>query len=627
MKVLSLFSGVGGFDMGLENAGMETVFQCEWDKHANSILYKHWPDVPKWDDVSTLTGKHILAHAPVVDVVAWGSPCQDLSVAGKRAGLEGGRSGLFHEGIRIIKELQEESNGQYPRISIWENVVGALNSNRGADFGIILDEMAEAGALAIEWSVLDAQYFGIPQRRRRVFVIAIFDPVLANRCPNPLLPVAESLPGHLAKGKQARKSAATTLTEGVRTDGAWWDGRDTAEALTTTSNEQRMPDKQRFQAVVEGFTPSSFADYSDGVGTLRSNGGDLGGGERNIVGSLQARDYKGIGNQYVEEGKIVIEPSEPFVKSSRAQTSDDSETWIPGEVNPTLNSFDVGDTRATTAIIEELVLFENSFRDGARIALDGVTQTLTSKMGTGGGNTPMIAIGIQGNVIGRQDHNGPAGKGHTDEGDPMFTLTSTDIHAVAISEPTLAFDTQFGSNANVTENVSHTLKASQQSPSVAYPIDTRNALRDPEKYDAQNRQGLGIGADGDPMATLTSAHVNAVAYDEYNDTTNDVHHALRAGTKQSTGVLISPTLTAYNMDSRSPQSEEQQRIVAAVHEATMAVRRLTPLECERLMGWPDDHTRYKADGTEQADTHRYKQCGNGVASPVAQWIAKHILNI
>ena len=518
MKVLSLFSGVGGFDMGLENAGMETVFQCEWDKHANSILHQHWPEVPKWDDVSTLTGKHILAHAPVVDVVAWGSPCQDLSVAGKRAGLEGGRSGLFHEGIRIIKELQEESNGQYPGISIWENVVGALNSNRGADFGVILDEMAEAGALVIEWAVLDAQYFGVPQRRRRVFVIAIFDPVLANRCPNPLLPVAESLPGHLAKGKPKRQSAARTLTEGTRTDGAivnaicgetyhhggitnqdvgsghmvvegdgaWWDGRDTAEALTTTSNEQRMPDKQRFQAVVEGFTPSSFANYAEGVGTLRSNGGDLGGGSETLI-------------------------AEPYVKSSRAQTSEDSETWIPGEVNPTLNSFDVGDTRATTAIVE----------------------------------------------------------------------------------PMLSFDTQFGSNANVTEDIAPTLKSSQQSPSVAYPIDTGNA----------------------------------VAYDEYNDSVNEIHHALRAGTKQSTGVLTSPTLTAYNMDSRSPQSEEQQRIVNAVFESTMAVRRLTPLECERLMGWPDNHTLTKADGTTQADTHRYKQCGNGVASPVAQWIAKHILAI
>jgi site-specific DNA-cytosine methylase len=91
--------------------------------------------------------------------------------------------------------------------------------------------------------------------------------------------------------------------------------------------------------------------------------------------------------------------------------------------------------------------------------------------------------------------------------------------------------------------------------------------------------------------------------------------------------MTSPTLTAYNMDSRSPQSEEQQRIVNAVFDSTMAVRRLTPLECEKLMGWPPDHTRYKADGTEQADTHRYKQCGNGVASPVAQWIAKHILAI
>jgi hypothetical protein len=124
-----------------------------------------------------------------------------------------------------------------------------------------------------------------------------------------------------------------------------------------------------------------------------------------------------------------------------------------------------------------------------------------------------------------------------------------------IVEPMLAFDTQFGSNANVTEDVAPTLKSSQQSPSVAY--------------------------------------------DEYNDSVNEVHHALRAGTKQSTGVL----------------------------EPTMAVRRLTPLECERLMGWPDNHTLIKADGTTQADTHRYKQCGNGVASPVAQWIAKHILAI
>jgi DNA (cytosine-5)-methyltransferase 1 len=220
MKVLSLFSGVGGFDLGLERAGMETVFQCEWDKHATKILERHWPDVPRWDDVSTLTGKHILAHAPVIDIVAWGSPCQDLSVAGKRAGLEGSRSGLFHEGIRIIKELRKETNNVYPRISLWENVYGALNSNKGADFGVILDEMAEAGSLVQEWRVLDAQYFGVPQRRRRVFLVSVFDTATAARCPDPLLPVSESMQRDTPTSGTPRQEPTGTTTQSVGSSGA-----------------------------------------------------------------------------------------------------------------------------------------------------------------------------------------------------------------------------------------------------------------------------------------------------------------------------------------------------------------------------------------------------------------------
>jgi DNA (cytosine-5)-methyltransferase 1 len=461
MKVLSLFSGVGGFDMGLENAGMETVFQCEWDKHANSILHRHWPDVPKWDDVSTLTGKDILANAPVVDVVAWGSPCQDLSVAGKRAGLEGGRSGLFHEGIRIIKELQEETNGQYPRISIWENVVGALNSNGGADFGIILNEMAEAGALAIEWAVLDAQYFGIPQRRRRVFVIAIFDPVLANRSPSPLLPVAESLPGHLAKSKPKRQSAARTLTEGLGTDDA-------------------------------------------------------------IVNAIGASIYhkSTVVNQDVNSGHLVTE-YQPILIDRAAFNQGENALYQPHISDDPISPSLVAQGPHAVAVSEP-VLFDNSRRDAARIAHDGISHTLQTHMGTGGGNVPM-----------------------------------------------LAFDTQFGSNANVTEDVAPTLKSSQQSPSVAYSI----------REDAKANNFSATELD----------HANSLS-------------ALRP----------------------SPQSHHAQMFIA---EPTMAVRRLTPLECERLMGWPDNHTLTKADGTTQADTHRYKQCGNGVASPVAQWIAKHLLNI
>ena len=341
MRVLSLFSGVGGFDMGLEAAGMTTVFQCELDKNCRQTLDHHWPDVPKWDDVSTLTGQYILDHCDGVDVVAWGSPCQDLSVAGKRAGLTGERSGLFHQGIRIIKELRELSNGKYPTWSIWENVAGALSSNNGADFGEVLYEMDEAGACFSEWSMLDAQYFGVPQRRRRVFIISCFDSAIASRSPEKILTVGESRGGNSAKGKSSRQGATDTATQSIG-NGSWWNGKDIADTITGTSNEQRMPDKNKLQMVVVEpllsfdtqfgsnanvfenqsptlkssqqspsvmipFTASSHAGYTDGVGTLRANGGDLGGGQRDIVGSLQARDYKGVGNQYVMENKLVVQ--------------------------------------------------------------------------------------------------------------------------------------------------------------------------------------------------------------------------------------------------------------------------------------------------------------------------------
>lgn len=301
--------------MGLEAAGMTTAFQCEIDKNCQQTLQHHWPDVPKWDDVTTLTGAHILEMTGGVDVVAWGSPCQDLSVAGKRAGLTGERSGLFHEGIRIIKELRELSNGQFPTWSIWENVTGALSSNGGADFGEVLNEMDEAGACFSEWAVLDAQYFGVPQRRRRVFVISCFDSRIASECPDKILAVEQGSGGNPKKGKPQGQDPATSSSESVG-DGSWWTGGDVADTLTRTSNEQRMPDKNKLQMVVtdapivfshtqgldaqpsviksptlrtEGggmavaFTSSSHAGYSNGVGTLRANGGDLGGGSETLL--------------------------------------------------------------------------------------------------------------------------------------------------------------------------------------------------------------------------------------------------------------------------------------------------------------------------------------------------------
>lgn len=151
---------------------MVTVAQCEWDKRCQQVLRYRWPDVPKWSDVSDVRG----AELPDCDLLAFGSPCQDLSVAGKRAGMVKGetRSGLFYEAIRIIEELQHDGRG--PTWVVWENVAGALTSNNGLDFAAVLDSLAELGAVDLQWRILDAQWFGVPQRRRRVFVIARLDP-------------------------------------------------------------------------------------------------------------------------------------------------------------------------------------------------------------------------------------------------------------------------------------------------------------------------------------------------------------------------------------------------------------------------------------------------------------------
>jgi len=168
----SLFTGAGGFDLGSDAAGWECKFQVEWERHPTSVLQHHWPDVPKWSDVRDVNG----AEIPPVDVITFGFPCQDLSSSGRRVGLDGNRSGLFFEAVRIIKEMREKTNGKFPRIVCAENVTGLLNADAGVAMGRCLDELANIGAVGIEWRVYDAQFFGVPQRRRRVFIVASFDP-------------------------------------------------------------------------------------------------------------------------------------------------------------------------------------------------------------------------------------------------------------------------------------------------------------------------------------------------------------------------------------------------------------------------------------------------------------------
>lgn len=161
MNFISLFSGIGGFDLGFERAGMTCILQVEKDKHALSQLKKHWPDIKKIEDVKDVSRKSI---TKTVDLICGGSPCQDVSVAGKRAGLAGNRSGLWFEFLRIIEEI-------HPEWVVFENVPGLLSSNKGRDMGTVIGGLAKCGYW---WAyrVLDSQYFGVPQRRRRVFIVA-----------------------------------------------------------------------------------------------------------------------------------------------------------------------------------------------------------------------------------------------------------------------------------------------------------------------------------------------------------------------------------------------------------------------------------------------------------------------
>lgn len=163
-QLVSLFSGIGGFELGFEAAGFKSVFQCEIDKFCNEILLKHWPHINKSSNIKELQHETI----PDADVWVGGFPCQDLSLArmGQRKGLRGSRSGLFHEFARLVGK-------KFPRVFVLENVPGLLSSHGGEDFSLLLNSLAKLG-YAIGWRTFNSRYFGVPQSRQRVYIVGCY---------------------------------------------------------------------------------------------------------------------------------------------------------------------------------------------------------------------------------------------------------------------------------------------------------------------------------------------------------------------------------------------------------------------------------------------------------------------
>jgi DNA (cytosine-5)-methyltransferase 1 len=285
----SLFSGIGGFDLGLERAGLSCRWQVELDPHCGRLLASRWPDVERWEDV-----RAVGADLAAVDLICGGFPCQDLSVAGQRAGLAGGRSGLWFDFHRILAIAR-------PQWVLIENVPGLLSSQRGADFATLLRGLVQLG-YGVCWRILDAQYFRLAQRRRRVFIVGS----LGSGAAASVLFEPACVSGHPAPRREARTGTATpTVSRALSRVGGGDDpgANKGAPIIPTLTGRTRTGDGQY---------PGG-SDFESGgglVSTLRVGGREQGACSSSdntplVAVALQERDGKGQDSD-TKPGHLVV---------------------------------------------------------------------------------------------------------------------------------------------------------------------------------------------------------------------------------------------------------------------------------------------------------------------------------
>lgn len=560
----SLFSGSGGFELAGSIFGIRPIWASEIEPFPILVTTKNFPEMKHLGDINKLNG----ADLEPVTIIAGGSPCQDMSIAGKREGLDGSRSNLFREQIRIIKEMRESDRAAgrtgtqiRPRYMVWENVPGAFSSNKGKDFQAVLQEIVSitdeesnvplppkgkwqtAGCImgdhfSIAWRVLDAQYWGVPQRRKRIYLVADFG---GNTAPK-ILFEREGLSGNFAESREAWQRTAGDIKTGTHKTGT-----DDVECYDI-SDRRRVADKS--------------------------------------------------------------------------------------EVSPTLT------TKMGTGGNNVPIVLENHPQDSrVTIAEDGNVPTLTSRMGTGGGNVPMImnevrAVDQRNLSLGNDKSETLHGSGH---GSSVGTIIEP--MALHITQDPTVFE---GKTPCLTQG---NPKTGQATVGVAIPIADK-ATRYKGGGDTRNNDGsangLGIGEPGAPANTLTAADRHGVAcfaqqaIGEYEES-EKASCLKRRDYKDSTDLILWEYI----------------------------IRRLTPLECCRLQGFPDnwaeelgiteptqediDHWREvfrtqmeamgesKKEKTDnqickwlkdpESDSAKYKMWGNGIALPCAMFVMEGIAMI
>lgn len=373
----SLFDGIGGFPFAATIAGIKPIWASEIDPACVAVTKNRFPDMEHLGSVTDIDG----AKIPPVDIITFGSPCQDLSVAGKQAGLDGERSKLFKEAIRIIYEMRSATNGKYPNFIVWENVPGAFSSNKGRDFRTVLEEITKTdipmpssgkwatagvvrgGAICAAWRQLDAQYWGVPQRRKRIYLVGSF----GSDCVEKILFECDSVRGYLAPRRTARERTAAVAERSVNIGNECFDARGNGG---------------------DGVAPTMTGDHNGRINdycavVVQANGFPLG---------FRA-----------ENTKLYKENATTLCNGTR-----------PGFCNGVLYA-----AEAKTVVFDETQI--TSPQNGCNPKQNAPCHPLAATA-----KPPVLCI--QGKSIGRADKNAPNGSGINEE--VSFTLNTVDQHAV-----------------------------------------------------------------------------------------------------------------------------------------------------------------------------------------------------
>lgn len=546
----SLFDGSGGFPLGGLISGITPLWASEVEPFPIRVTTKRLPQMEHLGDISKINGGDIQP----VDIISFGSPCQDMSVAGKRNGLDGSRSSLFYEAIRIAKEMRCKTDGKYPRFIVWENVPGAFSSNKGQDFKAVLETICSvkgdfdipeppkgkwAGAghimatdFDIVWRTVDAQFWGVPQRRKRIYLVADF----AERCAGKILFESEGVSGYTPQGFKSWQDSAGTSESGVGASSYGIDG---------------------YNAAVDDVDATLGVNCGIAIMVLNDQGGERMDVTEGVTCTLRAESHHppvvfenhSQDTRYKDTGEVA-----PTVAATYGMGGNNQPFVVQTPKTLKIRSGCEGGGKgaliqdnlsATLATNNDQTLFVPvaygiCSKDSNSMKSDnpnsGFYEADTSRCLDGNGGNPACnqggvavvdeskAYALQGSMIGRKNENGPQGDGIGE--DASFTLNTVDRHAVV------------------------------------YAID-RESFNCGQNF-ARN---LGISEDG-VNSTLKATGPDAVAVPTYSSS--------KASFFTSAEEELANTLVAT--DYKDPP---------IINEPEYIVRRLTPTECARLQGFPD----------------------------------------